>query len=795
MQTADETPTDALEIFGIENALSANETYQMSLYLKQQGYQIDPLIFHPDYTGEEDDVTFQEYDDALLRGEHDKAHRIYQSMTPTQKQVITDRRGCMNKKIKTAQQADTEAVIEKNVPVEDVGLVKELPQQETRELDELIEPAEGLVAQHNSMNLPPDSMKAFMSFAHSLDEFKRVRNTEVAQEDLHKKTEDFLKNFGKVLHYLDQHDYEVSELLALVKKYAGLLYMSPIAAQTAQKMLALAAKLQENGMNDVANRLTKIIVANAVPDIIEQAEDVVNKTPLALYQEALRNDDFDQAREIYLHMSPQQRQIADEIVKKHFAIQSIISLYKVGESLFNKGRINEADEVSDIVKAQFVELPGEMQQEIILLIVPQDQLDQLPQAFQGGKSKGLGMEDKLMDLQKRLIPEVPQGTPCASCGCSAKTIMQLLKVADILDQKGQTEAADQITNTLTELTKQAQMPTKTPQLTPEQIEELLSERLDPPKSGREIGTLKCQSCGADVLYDVKRKDKPRYCTYCAKMLTGGPWKGEKIAKKACEDQIEGGLADSKSDQEFDAEQLEKGTKVEMEHTNDEKLAKEIASDHLAEDDDYYKKLDVMEHSELKEMEKKEGTKAKEKKAALPGPYEPYGKGPLGLSSAEKAREQEARETRMTDPTGVRGPMERPGFVMLYQDGKPVMSISRDRARKLDTEGKIDLDWVEGKLCGMIKDPSILQGLKDLEAKTKIRSFTKLAAENKDDHGEVPKKVKEMADAIRRDKPEISDAKSYAMAWETFCSYTNPSYEGCTEKGKSHRESPKSEYTK
>ena len=66
MQTADETPTDALEIFGIENALSANETYQMSLYLKQQGYQIDPLIFHPDYTGEEDDVTFQEYDDAHI---------------------------------------------------------------------------------------------------------------------------------------------------------------------------------------------------------------------------------------------------------------------------------------------------------------------------------------------------------------------------------------------------------------------------------------------------------------------------------------------------------------------------------------------------------------------------------------------------------------------------------------------------------------------------------------------------------------------------------------------------------
>jgi hypothetical protein len=792
MQTADETPTDALEIFGIENALSANETYQMSLYLKQQGYQIDPLIFHPDYTGEEDDITFQEYDDALLRGEHDKAHRIYQSMTPTQKQVITDRRGCMNKKIKTAQQADTEAVIEKNVPVEDVGLVKELPQQETRELDELIEPAEGLVAQHNSMNLPPDSMKVFMSFAHSLDEFKRVRNTEVAQEDLHKKTADFLKNFGKVLHYLDQHDYEVSELLALVRKYAGLLYMSPITAKTAQKILTLAAKLQENGLSEIASKLTKIIVANAVPDIIEQAEDIVNKTPLALYQEALRNDDFDQAREIYLHMSPQQRQIADEIVKKHFAIQSIISLYKVGESLFDKGRINEADEVSDIVKAQFVELPGEMQQEIILLIVPQDQLDHLPQAFQGGKSKGLGMEDKLMDLQKRLIPEVSQGTPCASCGCSAKTIMQLLKVADILDQKGQTEAADQITNTLTELTKQAQMSTKTPQLTPEQIEELLSERLDPPKSGREIGTLKCQSCGADILYDVKRKDKPRYCTYCAKMLTGGPWKGEKIAKKACDDQIEGGLADSKSDQEFDPEQLEKGTKVEMEHTNDKKLAKEIASDHLAEDDDYYKKLDVMEHSELKEMEKKEAKKTAQ--INMPGPYEPYKGVPLGGAAKEKADELRAQETRLTDPKGIGGhPVPQPDFVSILSNGEVVGELPRAKAIELDREGKIDMfKDVDGTIKAKLIDPSVLS---KATAKLKIRSFTKSAAEKKDDHGGKPAKVVEIADAIRRDKPGTSDEVAYREAWETMCSYVDPSHEGCTEKGKSKRESPKSEYTK
>ena len=35
-------------------------------------------------------------------------------------------------------------------------------------------------------------------------------------------------------------------------------------------------------------------------------------------------------------------------------------------------------------------------------------------------------------------------------------------------------------------------------------------------------------------------------------------------------------------------------KVEMEHTNDPDIAREIAMDHLTEDPDYYKKLEVME---------------------------------------------------------------------------------------------------------------------------------------------------------------------------------------------------------
>lgn len=60
------------------------------------------------------------------------------------------------------------------------------------------------------------------------------------------------------------------------------------------------------------------------------------------------------------------------------------------------------------------------------------------------------------------------------------------------------------------------------------------------------------------------------------------------------DQLHGGFADKKDYSKFDQEQLRMGQKVEMEHTNDPKIAREIAGDHLVEIDDYYTRLDKME---------------------------------------------------------------------------------------------------------------------------------------------------------------------------------------------------------
>lgn len=75
------------------------------------------------------------------------------------------------------------------------------------------------------------------------------------------------------------------------------------------------------------------------------------------------------------------------------------------------------------------------------------------------------------------------------------------------------------------------------------------------------------------------------------------------------DQIHGGFADYGDPKDFPADQIEKGVKVEREHTNDDSLAKEIAMDHLKEFPNYYDALDEME-KKLK-ADKKESREEKD----------------------------------------------------------------------------------------------------------------------------------------------------------------------------------------
>lgn len=69
------------------------------------------------------------------------------------------------------------------------------------------------------------------------------------------------------------------------------------------------------------------------------------------------------------------------------------------------------------------------------------------------------------------------------------------------------------------------------------------------------------------------------------------------------DQLNGGKADKKIPSDFPKKDIEKGHRVEFEHTNDPNIAKEIAIDHLEEHKDYYAGLEHMENA-LKEIEER-----------------------------------------------------------------------------------------------------------------------------------------------------------------------------------------------
>jgi DNA topoisomerase IB len=68
---------------------------------------------------------------------------------------------------------------------------------------------------------------------------------------------------------------------------------------------------------------------------------------------------------------------------------------------------------------------------------------------------------------------------------------------------------------------------------------------------------------------------------------------ERVAARYA-DKLPGGLADKKTPEDFDPEQLAKGVKIEFEHTDNRDVAREVAMDHLTEDPKYYDKLETIE---------------------------------------------------------------------------------------------------------------------------------------------------------------------------------------------------------
>lgn len=95
---------------------------------------------------------------------------------------------------------------------------------------------------------------------------------------------------------------------------------------------------------------------------------------------------------------------------------------------------------------------------------------------------------------------------------------------------------------------------------------------------------------SNTAHEIEAGSEPKtQNTECPESLEEGD--NIKKAKKKHNDSgnevIEGGKADGMGDDDFDEEDTEVGAEVEKEHTDDPEAAKEIAQDHLSEDEDYY----------------------------------------------------------------------------------------------------------------------------------------------------------------------------------------------------------------
>jgi hypothetical protein len=93
---------------------------------------------------------------------------------------------------------------------------------------------------------------------------------------------------------------------------------------------------------------------------------------------------------------------------------------------------------------------------------------------------------------------------------------------------------------------------------------------------------------SDIFPDSRRTDFP------GRKKNDDDIQNETVIPDENGEYLEGGLADGRTSSDFDSEQIAKGIRVEMEHTNDPKVALEIAMDHLQEIPDYYDRLDNME---------------------------------------------------------------------------------------------------------------------------------------------------------------------------------------------------------
>ena len=179
-------------------------------------------------------------------------------------------------------------------------------------------------------------------------------------------------------------------------------------------------------------------------------------------------------------------------------------------------------------------------------------------------------------------------------------------------------------------------------VTSEDLRQIIKEEFDAvlnEKKGKKRKAAKKKKRKKKKKAKAKKKDacynkvKSRYDVWPSAYASGALVKCRKVGaanwgNSTNEDLIPGGLGDKLkgsmeeqhkqlakmhdvSVQEIDA-QVQKGVKVEMEHTDSEEIAHEIAMEHVYEDPEYYDKLESIETLDEKKKKKKKKSKPKKK---------------------------------------------------------------------------------------------------------------------------------------------------------------------------------------
>lgn len=157
--------------------------------------------------------------------------------------------------------------------------------------------------------------------------------------------------------------------------------------------------------------------------------------------------------------------------------------------------------------------------------------------------------------------------------------------------------------------------------------------------------------------------------------------------KEAKELIPGGKAEGKTDADYPSDQIAMGEKVELEHTPDPAVAREISRDHLEEFKDYYTRLKKMEEQAKSDEVKKEGA-AGELGGLIAGL-------PAGRNIAGEVAAATAPEGRVTRSENI---ARQAGWVGAPAGGLGALAL----AHKYDASGRLARSLPPG---GLIADPA------------------------------------------------------------------------------------------